>query len=69
MKRCQSSPGPNRSTRGDVKFPLIPKEETGALAQITGADLDEYSLVIISLPDVTRSSGLHPISRKTHGNS
>ena len=41
-KRLSGPSAGDRSTpRKDVRFPLIPKEETGVIVPVTGADLDE----------------------------
>ncbi len=43
---------PSNSATHEVRLPLLPKERTGAVLPVTGADLDEISLAKISLPDV-----------------
>jgi len=41
VERRGAVPGHRPSPRKDVQFPLIPKEETGVIRPVTGADLDE----------------------------
>ena len=40
-ERYRSSSGQRVARRQDVNFPLIPKEKTGLIMPVTGADLDE----------------------------
>jgi hypothetical protein len=40
-ERHRSSPSRRTARREDVSFPLIPKEKTGPIMPVTGADLDE----------------------------
>jgi hypothetical protein len=41
LERRKSLPGRRSVPPKDVRFPLIPGEETGTISPITGADLDD----------------------------